>query len=358
MKRIYPAMALAGVATTMLGPLLPGFAARGGWSDARSGILFAAQFLASVIMAAAVGPLALRYGYVALIRTGLLAIALGSGGCAAAPPSLLPLCIAVCGAGLGLLIPSANWSAAESNPGSSAAAIMWMNMSWSVGSVLAPLAIGVLAKGFLWTLAAAAIGMVFVVAQGPRESVAILRTTPVYRIETLTLIAATLLFLYSGTESALGGWLSTYARRIPGTGGLWAVLPSIYWSGVLLGRAAAPSILKSIRASRLVGLAMAGALAGTALLVAGQGPIAVAGATAMAGLCMAPIFPLVVAQYADRTGGGAASGILFAASGLGGSAIPPLVGVLAGMAGSLRVGLASLLGWLAAMMLLERKLSR
>jgi fucose permease len=234
---------------------------------------------------------------------------------------------------------------------------MWMNLSWSIGSVVAPLAIAALGGAFLWTLAAATVGMAAVVATGRRDRVTIVRPESTAGIQTLTIVAAGLLFLYSGTESALGGWLSTYARRIPDAGGLWAVLPSIYWSGVLLGRVAAPSVLTFIPTRRLLLLSMSGALLGTGLLVAGQGPLAVAAATALAGLGMAPIFPLVVAQYADRTGGGAASGLLFAASGLGGAAIPPLVGVLANASGSLRFGLSALLVWLLAMIVLERKLA-
>jgi len=356
MKRVYPAMALSGVATTMLGPLLPGFAARGGWSDAHSGILFTAQFLASVVVSAAVGPLAMRVGYLILIRAGLVAIATGCAGAAMASPAMLPVCVAVIGCGLGLLTPSGNWAAAQANPGRSAAAVMWVNLSWSIGAVVAPLAVAELGGAFLWTVCGATLAMAATGTGTLPETVPVERDKPRYGVQTLTLIAATLLFLYSGTENALGGWLSTYAKRMPGTGGLWAVLPSIFWSGLLLGRVASPVLLSRFSTPRLLMFGMSGSLAGTALLVAGQGPIAIACATVIAGLCMSPIFPLVVAQYADRTGGGAASGLLFAASGLGGSAIPPLVGVIGGASGSLRTGLAVLLVSLAGMVGLEWRL--
>jgi fucose permease len=224
--------------------------------------------------------------------------------------------------------------------------------------VVAPLAVAGLGSAFLWTLAAGTVGMAAVVASGPRDRAAVRRETSGIGIEVLTVVAAALLLLYSGTESALGGWLSTYARRMPETGGLWAVLPSIFWSGILLGRVAAPSMLASLSAPRLVMLGMIGALLGTTALVIGHGPVAIAGATLVAGLSMAPIFPLVVAQYADRAGGGAASGLLFAASGLGGSVIPPLVGVVAGASGSLRVGLAALVVAIAGMVGLEWRLRR
>jgi len=233
---------------------------------------------------------------------------------------------------------------------------MWMNLSWSVGSVVAPLAVAGLKGGFLWTLGGATIAMAVVGAGTMPAAVTPVRETTRYSVQALTVVAATLLFLYSGTESALGGWLSTYAKRMPGTGELWAVLPSIFWSGILLGRVAAPSILSRVSTARLLIVGMSGAVAGTALLVASEGMVAIAGATAIVGLSMAPIFPLVVAQYADRTGGGAASGLLFAASGLGGSAIPPMVGVVAGASGSLRMGLAMLLIGLAAMIGLEWRL--
>jgi fucose permease len=358
MKRIYPAMALAGVATTMLGPLLPSFAARGAWSDAQSGALFTAEFLATVVLAATVGPLSIRLGYAALVRAGLLLIALGCGGSAIASPALLPVSIAICGAGLGLLIPSANLAAARSNPGQSAKAVVWMNMSWSIGSVVSPLAIAALGGAFLWTLAAATIVMAAIVGAGPRDQVTIMRATSSSGVQIVTVITAALLFLYSGTESALGGWLSTYTRRLPAAGELWAIMPTIFWSGVLMGRVAAPSVIPRIPAGRLVKLCMFSAIAGTAIIVAGQGPSPVIFATALAGLSMAPIFPLVVAQYADRTGGGSASGLLFVASGLGGAVIPPLVGIMAGATGSLRTGLGALLIGMAGMIGLEWRLSR
>src|SRR5262249_10360324 len=141
MKRSFAAMALSGIATTMLGPLLPGLTARSGWTDAQSGVLFFAQFAASVVLAAAAGPLAVRCGYRPLIAVGLLMIAVACAGCAIAPPAMLALCVALNGCGLGLLIPAANWTAVQMNPGKSAASVMWMNLSWSVGSVVAPLAI-------------------------------------------------------------------------------------------------------------------------------------------------------------------------------------------------------------------------
>jgi fucose permease len=358
MTRLYVAMALAGIATTMLGPLLPSFAQRGGMSDAQSGLLFTAQFLASVASSAVAGPLGARRGYGALIAAGLLITGLGVAGCAIASPALLPVPVALYGCGLGLMTPAANLLAAASSPAGSAAAVMWINLSWSIGAVMAPLCVAGFRGAFLWILAACVMATGVAMAAGRDGAPTPEPRKPVLGAGTLTLLTAALLFLYTGTEASLGGWLSSYALRAEDTRGLWAVLPSIFWGAILLGRVASPPMLARLTSRGLALLGIAVALAGAALLVTGYGPIAIVGATALTGLGMSPVFPVVVAQYADRSGGNQAAGLIFSAAGLGGAVVPPLVGMLAASSGSLRVGLAVVLVWMAGMMGLEWRLGR
>ena len=358
MKRLYVAMVLAGIATTMLGPLLPGFAERGGMSDAQSGLLFTAQFLASVVSSAAAGPLGARRGFRELIVAGLLMAAVGVAGCAIASAALLPLPVAIYGCGLGLMTPAANLLAAAASPARSAAAVMWVNLSWSIGAVMGPLLIAWLRGGFLWSVAACLLAIGVAMASGRNDGPASEPQNSRLGAGTLTILTAALLFLYTGTEASLGGWLSSYALRAPETRGLWAVLPSIFWGAILLGRVASPPMLARLTPRRLALIGILVALAGAALLVAGYGPIAIVGATALTGLGMSPVFPVVVAQYADRSGGNQAAGLIFSAAGLGGAVVPPLVGVLAESSGSLRIGLGVVLVWLAGMIGLEWRLGR
>ncbi len=77
---------------------------------------------------------------------------------------------------------------------------------------------------------------------------------------------------------------------------------------------------------------------------------------AMAGLGLAPIFPVLVAWLSENTRELARrlGGVLFALGGLGGATLPWLVGIASAQLESLRMGLVVPLFGLALMMLLVR----
>jgi fucose permease len=164
-----------------------------------------------------------------------------------------------------------------------------------------------------------------------------------------------MLFLYVGCEVSISGWVSSYAARGVGTGHLWAVLPSVFWFAILFGRMAAPAVLRRIAPGVLAPAGLACGFAGATLLVAGTGPQAMLAASALSGLGFAPVFPVVVAQYTDRSAG-AVSGLVFASASLGGAAIPALTGWFSTMSGSLRAGLACVIAFLAVLIWMQIKI--
>jgi MFS transporter, FHS family, glucose/mannose:H+ symporter len=347
---VFLAAILVGVASTMLGPLMPGFESRWRLDDAHGGVLFIAQFLTSVVAATMVAPIARRIGYWGLYAAGLAVAALGVAACATASWGVTVAGVCVFGAGLGVAIPAANFGVAAAAPGESARRVLWLNLFWSVGAVTAPVLVAALKGSFLPALAASFGVMAVWVAlrgSGHRPGAAARRELP-------QLLVALMLFLYVGSESSIAGWVSSYATRSPGSEALWAVLPSVFWGAILAGRLIAPNILHRVTPSALAPWSLAASLGGAALLLAGWGPLALLAGTAICGLGFGPIFPVVVASYADRTGGGSPSGLIFCAAGLGGAAIPPLVGYLSTESGSLRVGLAAVLVLMAVMIRLVR----
>jgi fucose permease len=353
LRSIYLAAILNAIATTMLGPLMPAFEERWTLEDAQGGLLFVAQFLACVLSAAATTALARRLGYWRVVAIGLAVTALGVAGCASHSWTVVLVSVAVYGAGIGVITPASNVGVAAAVEGDSARSVMWLNLVWSVGAMIAPALVSSLGSAFLPALSAACLLVACLVTlagpgERPLDHPAEARTGRVPH-----LLFAAMLFLYVGAEQAIAGWVSSYAARSASSQRLWAVLPSVFWGAILAGRMVAPNLPRRVRASELTPIGLGIGFCGALLLVAGRGPLSLLAGSSIAGLGFAPIFPLVVAAYADRAGG-SASGLVFSAAGLGGATIPWLVGLVSTATGSLRMGLVTVIVLVVSMLWLTR----
>jgi fucose permease len=338
LKRIYLAFVLTGVATTMLGPLIPAFESRWQLDDARAGILFAAEFLASVALAAAAPALGRAMGFRRAIALGLAVVACGVACCQTGSFAGAVAAVGLYGCGLGIVVTGSNLAIAASTEGGSAGRLLWLNMCWSIGAVAAPWLVAGLRDAFLPVAALAFAAFATVVGVSGANP----RFGPAHQAKATGIPHwrfAAVLFLYVGVETAVSGWVSAYATR-GAAHQLWAVLPSAFWFAVLGGRALSPGLLHRLPPRVLVPVGLAVAFGGGVVLLASTSPAALLAGTAVAGLGCAPIYPIVVAEYADRSEG-AVSGLVFSAAGFGGAAIPPLVGAVSTATGSLRIGLAA-----------------
>lgn len=145
--------------------------------------------------------------------------------------------------------------------------------------------------------------------------------------------SALLFFFYTGAEAALGVWsysLLTEGRGIdPSTAGFWA---GSYWAMFTIGRILAGLFAKRLGVNSLIRGGLAGAILGSALLWWNPFGMASLAAVAVIGFSIAPIFPSLVSGTSSRVGEHDAAntiGMQMAAAGLGASAIPGLMGVLA-----------------------------
>ncbi len=324
--------------------------------DAEAGLLFTSQFLASVFGAAWVGPLARRFGYAALIAVGLLLTAAGMAGCALAAWPLALLAAAGYGFGLGLAVPAGNLAVARGD-GDGARALVWLKWSWCVGAVAAP-ALTAWRGMAVWWMGAAGLAICAAwIAEPPAPLPAAAGARVRARISHVAIFAGVFLFVYVATEQALSGWVASLALRSQATARFWAAAPSIFWAGMLAGRALTPLLLNRRRPPVIVFTGLATAAAGAMILIAAHSPAFALGAGAICGIGLAPIYPLVVAQYAESENR-SLSGLVFACGGLGGAVGPLATGFRAQSSGSLRVGLACALPALAVMAGIEMRLAR
>ena len=350
MPILHAAFVLTGVVTTLLGPTLPLLVARWGLNDWQAGLLFTMQFAGSMAGVALSSAGMTRLGFRATLVIGVALMAAGVAALRVAPAAFGYSAVFCYGIGLGLTIPVTNLAVAAQHPERRAAALSLLNLAWGVGAVSAPPVIAVLERAnrgesFLSGLAAALAGMAVVLARTrfaegaePRDRA----PSPVAWWSRGVLLAGAMLFVYVGTETALAGWVAIYAQRfdlIAAAGAIAA--PSVFWGALLLGRGAAPLVLRYVCETRLIGWSLLLAFAGTGvLLAAGSTPVLVL-AVALGGLGLSTVFPITVALFTRDFARDSArlAGPVFALAGLGGATLPSLVGLVSARSGSLKAGL-------------------
>lgn len=171
----------------------------------------------------------------------------------------------------------------------------------------------------------------------------------------LGIVLCVLFFTYVGTEASIGGWVATHAHRLSfGVGTFWAVMPSMYWGALLLGRASAPLLLRKIRESSLAIGGLLLAFVGTACIFATHSIEFLAAGSALAGLGLSSIFPANLSLLARWFGNRApkVGSFVFPSASLGGAILPWLVGFISTYSGGLHRGLIVLSAGVAVMLTL------
>jgi MFS transporter, FHS family, glucose/mannose:H+ symporter len=365
---------VAGVATTLLGPILPFLISRWSLTDQQAGLFFTFQFAGSMAGVAALSELLPRWGYRFILVAGFVAVALGVAAMSARAHLFALGGTALYGFGLGFVLSSSNLWMAEAARSRRVAALSVLNFTWGIGAIACPPLV-VLAQHhsriptFLYAVAAgalaAAVLLLVVDLNVPlrgAERGGEAREISASKMAAIALGA--LFFLYVGTENCVAGWAAAFARRMGAeTHGIWALAPMFFWGGLMAGRAFVP--LNPLRENEklLVSIGLVMGLAGSASLLEIQSFWALAGCVALAGLGFAAIYPVLVAWMAKHFGKRARriGSIMFALAGLGGAVMPWTVGFFSTREGSLRAGLvlpaASCVVMLALLLWIPKQLS-
>jgi fucose permease len=264
--------------------------------------------------------------------------------------------VAVCvfGVGYGVNTPATNLFIAQANPEKRAAALNLLNASWGLGALASPFLIAAAQRAerssfFLYALPAALLllsawitAVRFACDAQPGDSPP---TQPVrvsiWRNRWLPFITA-LFFVYVGTETSIGGWIATYARRVAGSGALWAMTPSFFWGALLAGRVVAPGFLRRMREAHLAAMGLVLATVGVLVLLAAKSLLMIEAGALLSGFGLASVFPINVSLLTHWFGDSAKplSGFVFSVGNSGGAALPWLVGLISTNLGGLRIGLA------------------
>jgi MFS transporter, FHS family, glucose/mannose:H+ symporter len=334
-------------------------------SDAVAGALFSAQFAGTLTATSFSSLIAGRLGAARALAIGFLLLALGIGALGAVPASLAFAVTVAYGLGLGLVLPLTNNVVAALAGGRAASALSLVNVAWGIGAMIWPLvvraAMPVNAAAATTLLAACALLMAAVWGAG--HFAADSATVPPARFADsasagrrypLAALYGTLILLYVGSEAAISGWATEFARRMPSDGALWTYAATAFWGAQTAGRLVAPVTIRWIGESRLLGSSLVlGCVATLAMVGLVSSAAQVILVAAITGFALAPVFPLLWARVIHEIAPvwPAAVGPLFAAGGIGGAVLPWLVGVVSS-GSSLAAGLLVPLTSLGLMVLL------
>ncbi|HKV64002.1 MAG TPA: MFS transporter [Candidatus Acidoferrum sp.] len=350
---LFAGFVLSGIATVIVGPMLPVFIRRWSLNDSQAGLFSTVQFMAAWIGTLASSAIATWRGY----RPALvLGYAMMGGGLAFlnADTHILALtATATFGFGYGLLTAGTNLLVAELGGVRSASLVSLLNFMWGVGAMTCPLLIAFALKHnqislTLWGCSAFGVVMVvgllfasFGADERPHEArVAETRNAaPAFHIG---FVLACLFFIYVSAENGIGIWAAEFSRRLAnGITGLTTLAPTFFYGGLTLGRACAPLALRHLKEKTLVLGALALTAAGNTLLIMSPSLYVAIAAVFLAGLGCASVYPIYIAWLSRWYGARAKKigGVLFALASLGGSLGPWLVGTVSQLSGSLRIGL-------------------
>jgi fucose permease len=365
----YASFVPIGIATVLLGPMLPTLSARWSLNYSQAGALFSAQYLASTLAVALSGVLVSRWGFRFAMKAGLLLMSAALGLLLAGPEVMGIVCIAASGFGQGLAVPAANLLVAEVNPGRRSATLNLLNFCWSAGAVACPFLVAVAAKShhipiFLALVAGFSLLIVIGIAAMPRSIVEPSTTRvvgqniahPVIRWkDSAMLVLAALFFLYVGVENGFGGWVASYAKSLGNLRPAVALMtPSFFYAALMLGRWLAPLLLRLTDEIRLVQLGLLIACVGMAGLVLSHGVRGVAVSACLAGLGLSYVYPITISLLSQEFGSASTriGSVMFTMSNIGGGVLPWVVGVSSNHFGTLKAGLAVPLIGCGAMYLL------
>lgn len=345
---------LSGIATTIIGPMLPLFIRRWSLDDAQAGVFPMLQFAASLVGTLASGALMSWRGYRPPLVLGYVLMGYGLATLNAASHINALVATSAFGLGYGLITPGTNLYVAEAGGARNASLLNLLNFTWGAGAMACSPLIALALRhdglpGLLMGYAVFGVLLAFALLFTPFDThrhkqdkstenlAAGSAATGVW----VTLALALLFFIYVAMENAIGVWSAEYSRRVAnGITNLTTLAPMFFYAGLSSGRALAPLALLRVAERPLVmGALSLAALATTLVIFSGSLLMAISGVL-LAGLGCACVYPIYIAWLSRWYGARAkrVSGLLFALASLGGSTGPWLIGIVSKYSGSLRVG--------------------
>lgn len=360
---------LSGIATVLIGQVLPILSGRFSLNDLQAGYFFPAQFSGSLAGTLLTNWFGRRNRFVLATIIGCAAMATGIIVMNAGVFWVCLLGFTLNGFGIGLTLPSVNMLIVEMNPLRSASALSVLNFCWGVGAIVCKPFVDLTTFGsnilpLTLILAAPLLVSAILIAFSPNKMSSATEDVPADRergllpIWTLPLawMIALFNFIHVGFESGMGGWLTTYADRLNGDAVLHLLSPTfLYFLFFVVGRGVAPVIFRFLREEQVLLLDLGIMLAGMLIILSAGNLLWLGIGAAVAGFGTSSVFPTNLSRF-TRTFGPTArrrATPFFICGTLGATSITWLIGFLSNRLGTLKTGMFALLGCVLGLLVLQ-----
>jgi len=334
-----------GVMSAALGPMLNQLAENNGVTLATIGGIYTALFLGALLSQLVLGPLTDKWGQMRGLILGCLLDALAVA--AVTLSRWLPLTFALIflmGIGYGMANLCGNVMIGRIFKGNSVSAVNWINVFYGVGAFVGPLLVGV--SLFAWKTGAPAIWfgsllMILAVALlyarffniqfgSQKENSG---DTPHKRIKFSAFLwtLGIMVLIYVGTETAVGGWTTTYMQKTTSLNIEQAALTTaVFWLALTVGRLMGALIGSKISAVNVLRICLGISAVGAVLFVASFGHTVLSIISIfLMGWGFGAIYPTSMAMmtnaYPDTPG--QAGALITSMSSVGGALIPWVQGI-------------------------------
>ncbi len=327
-----------GVTLTIIGATLPRIISDFGWSYTATGIVISAGSVGYFISTFVSGILLHRLSPKLIVVLGLAIQAAGLSFFAAQPIILLNLLLSfMIGLGQGGTEVVVNFAVVQIERDGESRLMNLMHAAFAVGAIIGPFAVGrIMDAGLNWQMIYRLMAMVTILMAG------VLSLLPFSRLSReeeksehspgliqflkhpLLILSFLVLFFYVGTELGTSSWVSVYYVNFLGaSASTGAYMVAIFWIGLLIGRLGLSGYRGQRQAELILILASICTLALTFAILM-RGPWLAGVGFFVSGLGFSAIYPLIIALIGKyfKNGQGAAIGFVATGGGVGAFAFP------------------------------------
>jgi fucose permease len=363
----------SGIATVLIGQILPLLSQKFSLNDEQTGSFFPAQFAGSLLGTFLTNWLGkqnrfLLAGFIGCFFMGIGILMLNFGS--------FELCLFgffINGFGIGLTLPSINMLIYEMNPLRATSALSILNFFWGFGAIMSQPFVDFFSRGtnilvptLILSILLLAIGLALFLMPKNIEQKPVSNdensadfSTPIWTNPIAWAIAA-FNFIHVGFESAMGGWLKTYTQRIEDNATM-NLFPPIFLFFVffVVGRGVAPVFFRFLNENKMLLFSLLTILLGMLILLFAKDVLTLAVGASIAGFGTSSIFPTNMSRFTKTFGASASRRAtpFFICGTLGAAFTTWFIGFVSNLFSNLRSGMFILLASILVLIVLQIVLS-